>query len=203
MLSASVNPGDFLFIENLYPEPKKPVFPGQIAGSHGAGVVVKVGQHVTLEVGTVVAFSYYNAWAEYAAVPEEWLIPLPSDCPIEVVAQFVNPITAWDLLKDAAVQPGDWLVLTAGNSAVSTAANDRDLLNEIAGISGQPDFRVRIGGVHTLADFKTAINETLHHPESGKRLLKMSDLKEATWSVASLARRACPLTGRARVLARS
>jgi NADPH:quinone reductase-like Zn-dependent oxidoreductase len=295
MLSTSVNPGDFLFIENLYPEPKKPVFPGQIAGNHGAGVVVKVGQHVTLEIGTVVAFSYYNAWAEYAAVPEEWLIPLPPDCPIEVVAQFVNPITAWDLLKDAAVQPGDWLALTAGNSAVSTmilnfaklrkinviaivrtaqehldlkawgaaevvelskfpkglaeeiaeitrrkgmnavidcvggpiagelirslsvggrfviyggfsperfqlhnfdllmkgaqiksyiyryffnppAANDRDLLNEIAEICRQPDFLVRIGGVHPLADFKTAVNQALHHPESGKRLLKMSDL---------------------------
>jgi NADPH2:quinone reductase len=120
MVAASVNPGDFLFIENLYPEPKKPVFPGQIAGTHGAGVVVKVGQDVALEVGTVVAFSYYNAWVEYAAVPAEWLIPLPSHCPVEVAAQFVNPITAWDLLRDAAVQPGDWLALTAGNSAVST-----------------------------------------------------------------------------------
>jgi hypothetical protein len=31
MVVASVNPGDFLFIQNLYPEPKKPVFPQQIA----------------------------------------------------------------------------------------------------------------------------------------------------------------------------
>lgn len=29
MVSASVNPGDFLFIQNLYPEPKKPHFPGR------------------------------------------------------------------------------------------------------------------------------------------------------------------------------
>lgn len=114
MVAASVNPGDFLFIENLYPEPKKPVFPGQIAGNHGAGVVVKVGQAVALELGTYVAFSYYNAWAEYAAVPAEWLIPLPSRTPIEIAAQFVNPITAWDLLNESAVQPGGWLALTAG-----------------------------------------------------------------------------------------
>jgi NADPH:quinone reductase-like Zn-dependent oxidoreductase len=40
--------------------------------------------------------------------------------PGDVAAQFVNPITAWDLLREAAVQPGDWLALTAGNSAVST-----------------------------------------------------------------------------------
>jgi NADPH:quinone reductase len=295
MVAASVNPGDFLFIENLYPEPKKPVFPGQIAGNHGAGVVVKVGQHAAFELGAVVAFSYYNAWAEYAAVPAEWLIPLPSHCPIEVAAQFVNPITAWDLLREAVVQPGDWLALTAGNSAVSTMvlsfaklrkvnvisivrtaheqlnlkawgatevvelsklsrglaeeiaeithrtgvnavidcvggpiaselvrslsnggqfliyggfspekfqlhsfdllmkgaqikpyiyryffhppeANDRAVLNEIAETCGQPDFKVRVGGVHTLDNFKTAINETLQHPESGKRFLKMSDL---------------------------
>ena len=295
MMAASVNPGDFLFIENLYPEPKKPVFPGQIAGNHGTGVVVKVGQHAAFEVGAVVAFSYYNTWAEYAAVPAEWLIPLPSHFPVEVGAQFVNPITAWDLLREAAVRPGDWLALTAGNSAVTTMvlnfaklmkvnvvsivrtaqeqlnlkewgaaevvelsklprglaeeiaeithqsgvnavidcvggpvaselikslsnggqfliyggfspekfqlhsfdllmkgaqiksyiyryffhppeANDRTVLNEITEICGRPDFRVRVGGVHTLDDFKTAINETLHHPQSGKRFLKMSDL---------------------------
>jgi NADPH:quinone reductase len=120
MVAASVNPGDFLFIENLYPEPKKPVFPGQIAGNHGAGVVVRAGQKVAFKAGTLVAFSYYNTWAEYAAVPAEWLIPLPSQFPIEVAAQFVNPITAWDLLEESAVQPGGWLALTAGNSAVST-----------------------------------------------------------------------------------
>ena len=295
MVAASVNPGDFLFIENLYPEPKKPVFPGQIAGNHGAGVVIKVGKHAAFEVGAVVAFSYYNAWAEYAAVPAKWLIPLPSHCPVEVAAQFVNPITAWDLLREVAVQPGDWLALTAGNSAVSTMvlnfaklkkvnvisivrtahehlnlkewgaaevvelsklprglaeeiaeithqngvhavidcvggplaselirslsnggqfliyggfsperfqlhnfdllmkgaqiksyiyryffhppeANDRAVLNQIAEICGQPDFRVRVGGVHTLDDFKMAISETLYHPEFGKRFLKMSDL---------------------------
>jgi NADPH2:quinone reductase len=293
MVAASVNPGDFLFIENLYPEPKNPVFPGQIAGNHGAGVVVKVGSDVALEVGTIVAFSYYNTWAEYAAVPAEWLIPLPSPTPIEVAAQFVNPITAWDLLNESAVQPGGWLALTAGNSAVSTMvlnfakaknikvialvrrkleqidlkawgaaevielsklavglsekvaeiteqngvnavidcvggpiagnlirslatggqfviyggyspetfplhnfdllmkgsaiksyvyryffnpppAGDRKLLHEIAGISAQPEFNLRIGGVHALADFKAAIHESLNHPESGKRLLKMS-----------------------------
>lgn len=294
MVASSVNPGDFLFIENLYPEPKKPVFPGQIAGNHGAGVVVKAAPNGALEVGTFVAFSYYNSWAEYAAVPAEWLIPLPPRTPIEVAAQFVNPITAWDLLNESAVQPGGWLALTAGNSAISTMvlnfakakkikviaivrtqleqvdlrrwgaaevielsklatglreriaeiteqngvnavidcvggpfagdlvrslaiggqfviyggyspetfplhnfdllmkgsaiksyvyryffnpppADDRKLLHEIAGICAQPEFNLRIGGVHALADFKVAIDETLNHPESGKRLLKMSD----------------------------
>ena len=55
-------------------------------------------------------------------------------------------------------------------------ADDRVVLDEIAAVSARPDFNVRIGGVHALDDFKTAITETLDHPESGKRLLKMADL---------------------------
>lgn len=120
MVSASINPGDFLFIQNLYPEPKKPHFPRQIAGNHGAGIVEAVGANVALKPGTLVAFSYYNSWAEYAAVPAEWLIPLPADYPVERAGQMVNPITAWDLLADSRVQPGQWLAVTAGYSSVST-----------------------------------------------------------------------------------
>ncbi len=120
MVVASVNPGDFLFIQNLYPEPKKPVFPQQIAGNHGAGIVEKVGKKVAVECGTLVAFSYLNSWAEYAAVPAEWLMPLPADYPLEKAGQLVNLITAWDLLEESRVQPGQWLVLTAGNSTVAT-----------------------------------------------------------------------------------
>ncbi|TIS91011.1 zinc-binding dehydrogenase [Mesorhizobium sp.] len=120
MVSASVNPGDFLFIQNLYPEPKKPHFPRQTAGNHGAGIVEAVGANVMLEPGTLVAFSYYNSWAEYSVVPAEWLIPLPAGYPIERAGQLVNPITAWDLLADSRVQPGQWLAVTAGYSSIST-----------------------------------------------------------------------------------
>ena len=120
MVSASVNPGDFLFIQNLYPEPKKPRFPRQIAGNHGAGIIEKVGAKVTLKPGTLVAFSYYNTWAELAAVPAEWLIPLPDNYSTERAGQLMNPITAWDLLADSRVQPGQWLALTAGYSSIST-----------------------------------------------------------------------------------
>jgi len=120
MTAASINPGDFLFIQNLYPDPKKPHFPQQIAGNHGAGVIAKVGKEASLKPGTFVAFSYYNTWAEYAAVPAEWLVPLPSNYPIEKAGQLVNPITAWDLLDQSRVQPGEWLAVTAGHSTVAT-----------------------------------------------------------------------------------
>lgn len=120
MLYASINPGDFLFIENLYPEPKKPHFPQQIAGGHGLGIISRVGTEVAHKPGTYVAFSYDGAWAEYTAVPGDWLIPLPANYPIEKGAQFMNLITAWDLLNESGVQPGQWLALTGGNSTVST-----------------------------------------------------------------------------------
>jgi len=120
MTAASINPGDFLFIQNLYPDPKKPHFPQQIAGNHGAGVIAKVGKEASLKPGTFVAFSYYNTWAEYAAVPAEWLVPLPSNYPIEKAGQLVNPITAWDLLNQSRVQPGQWLAVTAGHSTGAT-----------------------------------------------------------------------------------
>src|SRR3984893_3919317 len=120
MIAASINPGDFLFIQNLYPDPKKPHFPQQIAGNHSAGVIAKVGKEVSFKPGTFVALSYYNTWAEYAAVPAEWLIPLPSNYPIEKAGQLVNPITAWDLLNQSRVEPGQWLAVTAGHSTVAT-----------------------------------------------------------------------------------
>src|SRR5260221_12966245 len=122
MISASISPGDFLFIENLYPEPKKPHFPRQIGGNHGMGIVEEVGRSAPIKLGSLVAFSYYNTWAEYAAVPAEWVIPLPSGFPLEIGGQFFNPITAWDLLRHSRAQPGQWLAVTAGYSTVSTMA---------------------------------------------------------------------------------
>lgn len=119
MTAASVNPGDFLFIQNLYPEPKKPVFPLQTAGIYGAGIVVQAGRNTTVSEGTFVAFGYYNAWAEYAAVPQDWVIPLPPDYAPEKAAQLFNLFTAWDLLAQTGVQPGQWLAVTGGNSTVS------------------------------------------------------------------------------------
>jgi len=120
MVSSSINPGDFLFIRNLYPEPKKPHLPRQIAGNHGAGIVEKVGTKASVLPGTLVAFSYYNAWAEYAVIPSEWIVPLPEGYPPERAAQLMSAITAWDLLADSGVQRGQWLALTAGYSLVST-----------------------------------------------------------------------------------
>ncbi|MER8708406.1 zinc-binding dehydrogenase [Mesorhizobium sp. M0323] len=168
MVSASINPGDFLFIQNLYPEPKKPHFPRQIAGNHGAGIVEAVGENVRLEPGTLVAFSYYGSWAEYAAIPAEWLIPLPAGYPVERAGQMVNPITAWDLLVDSRVRPGQWLAVTAGYSSISTMVMQfaqRRGINVIALVrrSHQSFDLKTLGAAATLdlSELKTSIREAV------------------------------------------
>ena len=164
MVSASINPGDSLFIQGLYPEPKKPVLPQQIAGNHGAGIVIDASEGVSMEPGTLVAFSYYNTWAEYAAVPAQWLIPLPSSYPLEKAGQLLNPITAWDLLDDSRVQPGQWVAVTAANSSVATMVTQfaqRRGVNVIPlgrQTPGDPSLRKRImdstegQGLHAVID---------------------------------------------------
>jgi NADPH:quinone reductase-like Zn-dependent oxidoreductase len=117
MLNAPINQGDFLFIQNLYPEPKKPYLPGQVAGNYGTGVVIERGPGASLTEGTLVAIIYYNTWAEYAAIPEEWLMPLPSGFPPEKAAQMMPMITAWDVVEGSKARSGEWVAVTAANSA--------------------------------------------------------------------------------------
>jgi NADPH:quinone reductase len=117
--SASINPGDFLFIQNLYPPPKKPQLPQQVAGNYGAGIVEVAGKHSGYNEGDYVAFGHYGSWAQYASIPSKWLVPLPADFPAEKAGQVFNFISAWDLLKASGCQRGEWLALTAGNSTVS------------------------------------------------------------------------------------
>jgi NADPH:quinone reductase-like Zn-dependent oxidoreductase len=115
---ASINPGDFLFVSELYPAPRKPVYP-QIAGTHGAGHVVECGAGVTIAPGTLVYFGYRPAWTDYTVLPADELVVLPPDYPLEKAAQFLNQITAWDLLDRSRVQKGQFLALTGGNSSVA------------------------------------------------------------------------------------
>src|SRR5690242_19165919 len=109
MSASPIIPGDFLFIQNEYPEPKKPALPGQTGGNHGCGIVLKTGKNAVIKPGTFVFFTYYNSWAEYAVVPEEWLVVLPADYPVLKASHFVNLVTALDLVKLSGVEKGGWL----------------------------------------------------------------------------------------------
>jgi NADPH:quinone reductase len=117
MLGSTINPADILFIAGDYRF--KPEFP-QIAGLEEAGIIEAKGDGVDLPIGTLVAFLNKETWAEYTVVSKDDLFVLPADFPVEKAVQFaLNPVTAWGLLQQANLNPGDYLLLSAGNSVVS------------------------------------------------------------------------------------
>ena len=117
ILASTINPADMLFIEGKYR--MQPSFP-QTAGLEGIAIIDKTGRNIQLPENTLVAFRHKNIWAEYAVMPEEKIVILPQNFPIDKGSQFsLNPITAYALLEQANIKESDWLLLTAGNSAIS------------------------------------------------------------------------------------
>jgi len=117
VLASPINPADLLFINGKYRI--KPEF-SQIAGLEGIGIIEKVGKNLSLPINALVSFRHKNIWADYAIVPFEKLTILPDNFPIEKGSQFsLNPITAYALLEQSNLKKDDWLLLTAGNSAIS------------------------------------------------------------------------------------
>lgn len=118
VLASTINPADIFFIRGTYRF--QPSFPGEIAGFEGAGIVESTGKNAGIDKGALVSFFFRKAWAEYAVVPAAELTVFPKDLPIEKAAQFsLNPFTAWGLLEEAQPAPGEWMLLTGANSAVS------------------------------------------------------------------------------------
>src|SRR5581483_9135464 len=109
-----IQPADLFFIRDQYRfRPKLP----QVAGLEGIGVVVGGGANKRIATGSRVAFRWPGTWAEFAAVPEDRLIPVPDDVPDAVACQIaLNPLTAWALVNEAELEPHDWIVMTAGAS---------------------------------------------------------------------------------------
>lgn len=113
-----IHPADSAFVRGQYRvAPRLP----QVAGLEGAGVVLQPAEGSRLRAGMRVAFRWPGAWAERAAVPQSRLIEVPPDIPEDVACQIcLNPLTAWALLDEAHVEAGDWLLLTAAGSTVSS-----------------------------------------------------------------------------------
>lgn len=117
VLASPINPADFMFIEKTYRV--KPVYP-QIAGFEGMGLIIENGGDDSFPVHSLVAFRHKNVWAEQVNIPKNTIIRLPQNIPIEKGAQLaLNPITAWALIEEADARAGEWLILSAGSSAVS------------------------------------------------------------------------------------
>ena len=115
----TVNPADLLTIEGRYgAEPTKlPATPGTGAW----GIVDAVGEDVTrLSVGDAVLPVGAGLWADTVVLPERMAPKAPEGADPEQCAMMrANSGTAHLLLGDVVdLEPGDWIVQNAANSAV-------------------------------------------------------------------------------------
>jgi NADPH:quinone reductase-like Zn-dependent oxidoreductase len=111
VLATPVNPADLNYLEGTYAERPAPPF---VPGMEGVGRAA--------DGRLVIAPIQRGWWCSHRVLAEDKLIPLP-ELPVATAAMLtVNPPTAYRLLRDfVALQPGDWLIQNAANSAVGRA----------------------------------------------------------------------------------
>lgn len=118
--AASINPSHLLTLSGGYGiQPELPAVPG----AEGIGKIVEVGSDVTnVKPGDRVMIPpYTGSWRQQAVVPADRItVTFPPDGdPKQMAMIMANPPTAWLLLKTVVdLQPGDWVIQNAANSAV-------------------------------------------------------------------------------------
>lgn len=118
MLACPVNPAELLIIEGQYAS--KPPLPAPL-GIEGAGRVAAVGDGVaSVSAGDVVMSLSRANWAEKLLLKASDVIRAPRDIDVAQLSMLkVNPATAFLMLRDyVTMQPGDWVIQNAANSAV-------------------------------------------------------------------------------------
>jgi NADPH2:quinone reductase len=124
--AASVNPVDTYFREGAYESATLPWIPG----ADVAGTVVDTGADVeSVGVGdrvfaTALGREYPGTCAEYVAVPEDLLAPLPDGVDAaEAAAAALVGVTAWQTLVDACrLEPGQRALVHGGSGGVGHLA---------------------------------------------------------------------------------
>lgn len=119
MLAMNILPADLLQMNGQYGhQPSMPYVPGH----EGIAVVLETGSEITdLQAGDrVLPIGVFGVWADELVVQRRSLIPVPSNSDVLQQAMLTaNPATAWVLLKhQVEIQPGQWVVQNAANSAV-------------------------------------------------------------------------------------
>ena len=114
-----INPADINVLEGKYPI--RPELPGT-PGVEGVGIVEECGADVSsLAAADVVLLPHgFGTWREAGNVAALDLVKIGSDVPLEQAAMLrINPATALVMLREfATLQPGEWIVQNAANSAV-------------------------------------------------------------------------------------
>lgn len=122
MVAAVINPSDFGQILGSYGSLKE--IPA-VAGREGIAEIIQVGSGVTdVQVGQKARIpAECGAWQTYMTADASTLQVVPDDIDAEQLAMsFINPPTAYRILEDfVELQPGDWIIQNAANSAVGIA----------------------------------------------------------------------------------
>lgn len=117
-----INPSDLVLMRGLYGV--KPKLPAPV-GSEGVARVTKAGSGVTgLKEGDRVLFPRgASTWVTRSKVKAEGLFALPANADSQQLSMLmVNPPTAYLMLTEyVALEKGDWVIQSAGNSAVGRA----------------------------------------------------------------------------------
>ena len=122
MVCAPINPADLNVMEGTYGSlPELPA----VIGNEAIGVVEAVGSEVRDWTPGDVALPVApgGLWNEWLTLRADQAVKLPREIDLRQAAMLrVNPPTAWLMLhKYVQMEPGDWIVQNAGNSAVGMA----------------------------------------------------------------------------------
>lgn len=119
VLAAPINPSDVLTLTGQYGA--LPPLPA-VGGNEGIGRVVEIANGVErLQVGQTVLLPVGSGtWTTHLVADAGALVPLPNDADPQQLAMItVNPPTARLFLSEFVdLQPGEWIIQNAANSAV-------------------------------------------------------------------------------------
>ncbi len=113
-----INPSDLLTVSGEYGRlPSLPATPGFEA----VGRIDALGEGVAgWQIGQrAIPLSAGGTWCDAVVADAARIVPVPDAVSDTTAAQFVvNPVTAWVMLDELRLQPGDWLVQTAAGSTL-------------------------------------------------------------------------------------
>jgi NADPH:quinone reductase-like Zn-dependent oxidoreductase len=166
--AAGMNPFDWKMIDGILDGHMPHQFP-LVVGVDGAGVVEAVGEGVTrFKAGDRVYGQFIHSpigegsYAEYAIVPEKAAIThAPSSIPLETAAAVpTSGMTAWQLLEQLALQPGQTLLIVGATGGVGSFATQMAAaqgLHVIATAGNtESEARIRKLGAAAIVDYNKA-----------------------------------------------
>lgn len=156
---AALNPADRYLVAGQYPRAGKPPF---TPGRDGSGTVARpaeggrfaAGEAVCL-LGGLTGISTQGTFAEYCAVPEEWLAPVPAGWSMEEAA--AGPLvllTAWRALRvRGGLAAGETVLVTGASGGVGLAAVmlARSLGARVVALSRSPEKRKKLEELGAVA----------------------------------------------------